>query len=228
MAYSIRVKVIPIYQLLPTTLLVQAEQSVRSRVRTELNDRWYRYLARWSSESRLQVKFQGQCHAKVHGYGTKSVFRLKMLTWHHFDCTSSTLQAPRRNAPLIRFLISALSLYCLLLYIVCSFPIYPFSSFFPYSSFPLRIYPLRFQAGCRKRRRKPGFSFSCLFCVAEHFFWLANACFCFVGFSFFHAKPRDWLGEMSPKWPVFVSSGTKNRNSINETIEAGVRAFQLL
>jgi len=58
--------------------------------------------------------------------------------------------APGRNAPLIRFLISALYL---LVYIV-GFPTYPFSVLFvtyllPYLSFALIIDPLRFQTGCR-------------------------------------------------------------------------------
>ena len=61
--------------------------------------------------------------------------------------------APGHNAPLIRFLVSALYIY-----IVCLFIIYLFFfTFFltyllPYLSFPLRIDFLRFQAGCRKRQ----------------------------------------------------------------------------
>ena len=63
------------------------------------------------------------------------------------------VRAPGYNAPLIRFLISALYI-CLLVYIVC-FPTCGFSSLFPYLSplsFPLRIDLFRLQAGCRKRR----------------------------------------------------------------------------
>jgi len=57
----------------------------------------------------------------------------------------------------------------LLVHIVC-FPTDPFSSLFltyilPYVSFPLRIDPLRFRAGCRNRRVKPGFSFLCVYFV---------------------------------------------------------------
>ena len=60
-----------------------------------------------------------------------------------------------RNAPLIRFLISALY-NCLLVYIVC-FPAYPFFFTFFYLSPPFLIFsfenrPALFQAGCRKRR----------------------------------------------------------------------------
>jgi len=32
-------------------------------------------------------------------------------------------------------------------------------------------------------------------------------CFCCVGFSFFSTKPRDWLGRMSPKWPILCQVG---------------------
>jgi len=36
------------------------------------------------------------------------------------------------------------------------------------------------------------------------YFVLSNVvCFCFVGFSFFSATPRERLGRTSPKWPVF-------------------------
>ena len=65
------------------------------------------------------------------------------------------MQAPGSNVPLIQFLI--LVPHCLLLYIAC-FPTYPFffTYFFiyllPYLYFPLRSDPLRFQAGCRKRK----------------------------------------------------------------------------
>jgi len=46
-------------------------------------------------------------------------------------------------------------------------------------------------------------------CVVVYFFWLVNACFYCVRFSFFHAKPRDWLGETSPKWPILCGVGHK-------------------
>ena len=55
-------------------------------------------------------------------------------------------------------------IYYLLVYIVC-FPTYPFSSPFPYLSpylsFPLRTDPLRFQAGCCRRR----LNLALVFCV---------------------------------------------------------------
>ena len=51
---------------------------------------------------------------------------------------------------------------CLLVYIVC-FPTYPFSSLFLYLSFPLRMDPLRFQAGCCKRRLNLALAFCVYF-----------------------------------------------------------------
>ena len=65
-------------------------------------------------------------------------------------------------------------LCCLLVYIVC-FPTYPFFLHFfliyllPYLSFPLRIDPLRFQAGCRKRRLNLALFRVCLFRVVRFF-----------------------------------------------------------
>ena len=69
----------------------------------------------------------------------------------------------------------------------------------PYLSFPLRIDPLRLQAGCRKRRLNLALVFLCLFSS----FLLIGECtllLCYVWF--FRTKPRDWLGETSPKWLV--------------------------
>ena len=36
-----------------------------------------------------------------------------------------------------------------------------------------------------------------------------NACFCCAKFSFFHTKPRDWLGETSLKWSILCRVGRK-------------------
>jgi len=61
------------------------------------------------------------------------------------------VRALESTASLIHLLISALYIYCLLVYIVC-FPAYPFFfTFLLTKSFPLRIDPLRFQAGGCKR-----------------------------------------------------------------------------
>jgi len=64
--------------------------------------------------------------------------------------------------------------------------------FLPYLSYALRVDPLHFQAGCRKKVTKPGFSLLCLFCVVVHFFWLVNACFCCVTFGF--SMPSQEIG----------------------------------
>ena len=48
---------------------------------------------------------------------------------------------------------------------------------------------------------------------------LVNACYCCVRFSFFRTKPRDWLGETSPKWPVLCRVGRKTTTqAINQSI----------
>jgi len=116
------------------------------------------------------------------------------------------MRAPRRNAPLIRFLISALYILFACLYrmlLRLSFILHFFFTYLlPYLSFPSRIDLLRFQAGCRKR------------------LWLVNACFyCVVlGLVFFpyQAKRLAW-GNVS-EITYFVSSGTQNRNSANQSI----------
>jgi len=127
--------------------------------------------------------------------------------------------APGRNAPFIRFWISAL--YKLLVYIVC-FPTYLFfhhfllSSLLPYLSFPLRIDPLRFQARCWERQLNLALVFLYLSCVVLHFFWLVNACFRCVRFSSFHPSQEIGLGKPSPKWPILLRAGRKTTTqSIN-------------
>ena len=104
-------------------------------------------------------------------------------------------------------------MYCLLVYTIC-FPTY--SSLFPYLSppvlvFTLRIDPLRFQAGCCKRWLKLALFFCIYNLCCITFFWLANArCCCVVlGLVLFHTKPRDWLGETSPRWPILCQVGRK-------------------
>jgi len=62
-----------------------------------------------------------------------------------------------------------------------------------------------------------GFSFLCLLCVVVHFFWLVNVWFCCVRFSFFHTKPRDWLGETSPKWPILCRVGCQTATQISQS-----------
>jgi len=126
------------------------------------------------------------------------------------------VRAPGRNAPSIRFVISALYMlttcpflfkFSLLFSLLC-FPSCPFSSLFPYLSPPLLIFSFDRSAPfpgrmSYKRRLNLALVFLCLFCVVVHFFWLVN------WFSFFHTKPRDWAGETSPKWPTLCPVGRK-------------------
>jgi len=83
------------------------------------------------------------------------------------------MRAPGHNAPLIRFLISALHILFACLY--CMLPYFLFLYFFLtylllYLYFPLGIDPFRFQAGCRKRQLNLALVFLCLFRVVVHFF----------------------------------------------------------
>jgi len=100
--------------------------------------------------------------------------------------------------------------YRLLVYIVCSplsFFLYFFRAYLlPYLSFPLRTDPLRFQAGCRKIQLNLVLVFLCLFCVVVHLFWLVNACFGCVRFSFFLYQAKKLLQN---KMTYFMSSGVK-------------------
>ena len=114
-----------------------------------------------------------------------------------------SVRAPGRNASLIRFLISALYIS-----FACLYRLLPHLSFFNYFAylspplliFPSRIYPLRFQAGCRKRRRNLDLDF-CVFILCCSAFLLIRDCvllLCWVLFLF-NTTLRDWLGETSPK-----------------------------
>jgi len=106
------------------------------------------------------------------------------------------------------------AIYIFCLFISYAYPLILFFHFFltyllPYLYFPLRTDLLRFQAGCRKRTLNLAFVFLCVFCLVVHFFWLVNARFCCVRVSFFRTKPRDWLGETSPKWTGLCRVGCK-------------------
>jgi len=109
--------------------------------------------------------------------------------------------APGHNAPLSPFLISALFILFACLY--CMVPHLSFFALFPYLSpplliFSLRIDPLHFLAGCRKRRLNLAVVFVFILCCGT-FLWVVNACICCVRFSFFITIPKDSLGEMSSK-----------------------------
>ena len=113
-----------------------------------------------------------------------------------------SMWATGRNAPLIRFWI--LALYILF---ACLYHTLPhlsfFSSCFPYLSPPLLNFPFENRpVSFPGRMPKPGFSSFLFILYCSTFFWLVNVCFCGVGFSFFHTKLRDLLGETSPKCPI--------------------------
>jgi len=111
------------------------------------------------------------------------------------------------------------------IYIVC-FPNYPFFfTFFLLTfsltySFPLRIDPLRFRVGCRKRRLNLALVFLCLFCCNTFFDWWMRA-FVVLGLVFSYTKPSDWLAETSVKWPILCRVGRKiTTQSINQHHQA--------
>ena len=90
--------------------------------------------------------------------------------------------------------------------------------FLPYVSFPLRIDPLRFQARYYKRQLNLALVFVfILYCICI-VFWLVNACFCRVGFSYFPYQAKRLARENVSKMTCFVSSGTSNHNSINSQL----------
>ena len=77
-----------------------------------------------------------------------------------------------------------------------------------------RIGSLHFQAGCRRRWLNLALVSLCLFCVVVHFFWVVNACFCCVRFSFSIPSHEIGLGNIS-KVTCFVLSGTWSLNLIS-------------
>ena len=90
--------------------------------------------------------------------------------------------------------------------------------FLPYVSFPLRIDPLRFQARYYKRQLNLALVFVfILYCICI-VFWLVNACFCRVGFSYFPYQAKRLARKNISKMTCFVSSGTSNHNSINSQL----------
>ena len=135
-----------------------------------------------------------------------------------FLCSRGPVRAPGRNAYFIRFLISALYTHhgVVVVYILftCMFPHLSFFLHFvltcllPYLYFPLRIDPLLFQAGCRKKATKPGSRFFVFILCYSTFLWMVNVRFRCVRFSFsYKAKRLAWgnISEMSifcVKWYV--------------------------
>jgi len=67
-------------------------------------------------------------------------------------------------------------------------------------------------------------------CVRFSFLWLfllqfVHVCFCCVSFSVFSTMPSDRLGIPSPVWPITVSRGTWNLNSVNQSINMATLWF---
>ena len=87
----------------------------------------------------------------------------------------------------------------------------------------IRIGPLRFQAGYRKNPLNLAWDFLCLFYVVVHFFWLVNACFCCVRFSFSIPSQEIGLGlvEHLRNDLLCVKLGVKPW-SINQSITLGL------
>jgi len=107
--------------------------------------------------------------------------------------------------------------HCLLIYLASptSFFLHLFflSYLLPYLPFPLTLGPLRFQAGCRKRRLNPALVF-CVYFVLLYISFDWNACFCCVRFSFpYQAKRLAW--ETSLKWLILCQVGHKILTRIN-------------
>jgi len=80
--------------------------------------------------------------------------------------------------------------------------------FLPYLSFPLRIDPLRFQAGCRKRR----LNLASVFCAYSVLWYISfdrrmRAFVVLVLVFPYQTKRLTW--ETSPKWPIFVEWDVK-------------------
>ena len=135
--------------------------------------------------------------------GSCNIYVISMAT--------SPMQASGHNAPLILFLILALYILFASLYRMLpqlSYFLHFFlNCLFPYFSFPLRIHPLHFHAGCRKRWLNLALVFLCLFCVVVRFFWLVNACCCCVRFSFFSYQAKRLARGNVTEMTCIVSSG---------------------
>jgi len=70
----------------------------------------------------------------------------------------------------------------------------------------VRIRPALFPGQRSMKASKAGISFILCYSI---FVLLVIVCFCYVVFSFFNTKPRDWLRRTSPRWPVLCQVGTQ-------------------
>ena len=149
---------------------------------------------------KTMLKFVHNCGTvKVVFCSRMSLIRLPSRWW---PCISRVVMCPWSSVWFLHHI-------CSLVYILCfdniCFPS-PHLSFFLHfflSYLFLRIDLLRFLA---RRRLNLTLVFLYLFCVV-HVFWLANAFFCCVRLSFFHAKSRDWFGGKVSRMTYFVLSG---------------------
>jgi len=107
-----------------------------------------------------------------------------MRPW--FDCETFrippviVISKTMPRAPLIQFFdFGAIYTVCLFISYASSLILFIhffLTHFLPYLSFPLRIHPLRFQTGCRKRRLNLALVFLCLFCVLVVHFLSIGEC----------------------------------------------------
>ena len=161
----------------------------------------------------------------THGVYRPSVFDKVAPPSGRTDCSRDRVRcvgrAPRRNAPLIPLLISALFILFACLYRML--PHLSFSFTFPYLSltlplyFSLRIDSLRFQAGCRKWWLKLAF---CL-----HFWMRSLVALGLVCFSI-RSRQTAWLAETSAKWRAVwcVETDVKPQltHSLNQSINQSI------
>jgi len=67
-----------------------------------------------------------------------------------------------------------------------------------------------------------GSVFVCFFCFKLDYFVLLLFAFVVLGLVFFSTTPRDWLGRMSPKWPIFCQMGRKMLKILIASVLSGV------
>ena len=102
------------------------------------------------------------------------------------------------------------AIYVICLFILNASPHVLLFFTFSYFSPPLLVVSFQnrlthFHATCRKRR----LNLALVLCCSTTFLSISECVLLFVRFSFFHTKPRDWLGETSPKWHILCRLGRK-------------------
>ena len=113
------------------------------------------------------------------------------------------MRAPRRMCPRFVFWFRRY------IYICCLLSFFTFSISPPLLVFFFANRPGLFPGQMSYKATIPGFSILRLDCVVVRFFWLWMCAFVALGLVFFHTKPRDSLGETSPKWPILCRVGRK-------------------